>query len=287
MPLRGRGPESERSVDVHPRAVLVRDVADLGERIERGPSSHCPPARQRSSVRRREKSVAASAAGRIAPCASASTTSSDDAPIRDTATSGRWCCAAPHRRRAGRAARLASRRGRDPTRARLEHGMTSSRQRGEVRHHAAGDECERHVGRQAEHRCELAAYRVLASGRRGRGRRQPRVLIPRCRQHVGGQCRVEMPSDHESEVATARHSFESRRRSLDEVVDHVGRRTTLLRHVSRETPWPCRERRRGRAPVARRASPGSRRRGRRQRVAGRGDRSPRGSNRGGERPPPK
>ena len=117
---------------------------------------------------------------------------------------------------------------------RLEHGMTSGRERGEVRHHPAGDERERHVGGQAEHRRELATDDLLARGRSGRRRRERRVLIPRGGEVVGGEGRIEVAADDEAEVPRARHPLQTWRRPTDEVVDHLCRGATLLGHVACE-----------------------------------------------------
>ena len=117
---------------------------------------------------------------------------------------------------------------------RVEHRVTSGRECGEVRHHPAGDERERHLGGQAEHGRELATDHLFARGRSGRRRGERRVLIPRGGEVVGGECRVEVPADDEAEVPRARHPLEPGRRAPDEVVDHLGRGATSLGHVAGE-----------------------------------------------------
>ena len=183
----------------------------------------------------RRRALAASAAGRIAPCASASTTSSADgaeAEIAQGAVDGAVPLLADDETDARRAlqpvALVVPPVG-------VEHRVTSGRERSEVRHHPAGDERERHLGGQAEHGRELATDHLFARGRSGRRRGERRVLIPRGGEVVGGERRVEVPADDEAEVPSARHPLETWRRAADEVVDHLGRGATLARARHRRT----------------------------------------------------
>ena len=78
----------------------------------------------------------------------------------------------------------------------LQHRVARRREAGEVRHLAAGRERERRLARQVEQLLDPRPGHFLHHRRRRCHRKQARVPVPRGRQPVGGERRVERPADH-------------------------------------------------------------------------------------------
>ena len=147
-PRRDGRPEPERTIDVQPGSRALDGVGDLQERIERA-RVHVPGlraddrrpvrVRQRSTERRCVHPASARRPGSLRSGTSRCRGSGAPRPLR----------AAPRPRAPGCAARPGCRRGGCPSRPR-EHVMPRRRERGHVRHLAAGDEGGRDMLRQAE-----------------------------------------------------------------------------------------------------------------------------------------
>jgi hypothetical protein len=129
----------------------------------------------------------------------------------------------PQRRRADQPGRL------DVVAGAAEHLVPGGGEGGEVRHLSAGDEADRHLGREPEQLGQPAPGDLLDHAGGGAGDVQPGVLVPGGGEPVGGQRRRQRAADHEAEEAAARRRNQSRLGGRGQRRDHLAGLDGLLR----------------------------------------------------------
>ena len=102
-----------------------------------------------------------------------------------------------------------------------EHVLAGGRERGDVRHLAAGHERERCAVGDAEQLLQPRARDLLDDRCRWTGYVQAGVLIPGGGEPVGGERSRDRAADHEAEVATAWDGDHTRVDPRDELLDHA------------------------------------------------------------------
>ena len=103
------------------------------------------------------------------------------------------------------------------------------RQRGEVRHLAAGHEAEAAVSGKPEKILKPGADRLLDDGGGGAGDIQAGVLVPRRGQPVGGDGRRQRAADDKAEVARPGHAHRGPATHVGEALDDGARVLAGLR----------------------------------------------------------
>ena len=174
-------------------------------------------------------SAAASASGRIRPCASTGTTSgSPETEEPQRQVDGRMPLGAhehAHRRPARQTAS-------DVVAGPRQHRVARGCEAGEVGHRRAGHEADRALARQPE-QVEHPPPGDLLDRRRGRGQRpQAGVLVPGRGQPVGAQGRRQRAADHHPEEAAGRDRDQPRLARRGQQVDHVRGRGRSVREVA-------------------------------------------------------
>ena len=81
--------------------------------------------------------------------------------------------------------------------------MARGGERGDIRHVGAGDEADARVAREPQQIDQPFAGDLLRDRCRRRHHVQPRVLIPRRRQPLGGRRRGQRAAGHEPEIPRA------------------------------------------------------------------------------------
>ncbi len=216
---RGRCPQAEGTVDVHPCTVVVREGRRRAERVE---GTRVQVARLQADDRRpvpgRERHLE-----RVQPDAALVVGGNGRRRSEAQVAQGQVHRAVPllpdehpHVRGAGETEPV------EVPAAGGEHVLPPRGEAGEVGHRGTGDEADVGVRRQSQ-QVEHPGRRGLLRGDGARSREaHAAVLVPRRGEPVGGERGGERPADDPAEEAARRHGHQPRLDVPGEQVDHLG-----------------------------------------------------------------